>query len=192
MRRTATSVGLVLLLVSAGLAQGWQAVPSPTDETITGICAAHPDTMFVVTSKGNFARTTDGCRSWQSFVVSDEVHLEGVSFADSRIGVACGRNGSLFRTSDGGESWQACSPTDTVPWFSNVEMLDSRVGVVIGLSRDSASPFGGLCYRTIDSGRTWKEQESLGLGYAELLYLPNGPLYLLSFGRLHRSDDKGK
>jgi photosystem II stability/assembly factor-like uncharacterized protein len=32
----------------------------------------------------------------------------------------------------------------------------------------------------------------LGLGYAEILYNQGGPVYLLSFGYLHSSDDLGK
>ena len=192
MRTAILSGALFVVLTSSGAAQGWKTLPSPTDETITGICAVPPDTVLIVTAKGTFARTYDGGKSWQAFTVAAGSQLEAVSFADSRIGLTCGRAGAVFSTSDGGRTWQDHSPDDTLPWFSDVEMLDARIGLVIGLSRDSASPFGGLAYRTADGGASWEKQTPLGVGYAELFYRSGGPVYLLSFGRLHRSDDKGK
>ncbi len=182
----------VMLVATSVAAQGWQVAISPTDETITGICAIHPDTIFIVTAGGNFARTGDACRTWQVFRVRDTAHLEDVSFANSQLGLICGRNGAIYRTTDGGGNWSDKSPADTMPWFTDVEMLDERIALVIGMTRDSASPFEGLQYRTTDGGRTWAKVASVGLGYAELLHLSGGPVCLLSFGRLHRSDDRGK
>jgi len=60
------------------------------------------------------------------------------------------------------------------------------------MTRDSTSPFGALSYRTTDAGQTWQKQEPLGLGYGEIFYHPGGPVYLLSFGRLHISRDRGQ
>ena len=189
-----TFSAMILILLAAGLpaaAQEWENVRSPFDQHITGICAVHADTLFLVTDKGQFARTVDGGWNWQVTTVADKVHLEDVSFIDSRLGVACGRNGALWLTTDGGANWQSKSLPDTLPWFMDVEMFDAATGLVIGMPRDSANPLDGLAFRTTDSGQTWHKIERIGMGYTEICYQPGAPVYLLSFGYIHRSDDLG-
>jgi photosystem II stability/assembly factor-like uncharacterized protein len=183
---------LCLLLSSGVSAQGWQALEFPLQERLTGICFVHPDTGFVVTDSGKCVRTYDAGRSWEVVQVADGVQLEDVSFANSRIGVVCGRTGSLYRSIDGGSTWEDKSLADTMFWFSDVEMFNDDTGLAVGLTRDSLSPYKSLAYRTTDGGATWKKQEPVGLGYSEILYRPGGPVYLLSFGRLHISHDLGK
>ncbi len=186
-------ITLALLILCASVAaQGWEVINYPTEENITGICSVHPDTFFVVTDRGSCARTYDAGKSWKVFPVAADLHLEDVSFANSKRGVVCGRNGALYRTDDGGSTWENSSLKDTIPWFTDIEMFNVRTGLVIGMTRDSASPFGGLALWTTDSSRTWKTQEPLGMGYSEILYHPGGLVYLLSFGRLFNSDDFGK
>jgi len=192
MRNFITIIWALLILCSSVVSQGWEVVNSPTEENITGICSVHPDTFFIVTNKGNLARTDDAGKSWQVFGVAADITLEDVSFSNSRRGVVCGRNGAIYLTNDGGVTWKNKSIVDTLPWFMDVEMFDAQTGLVIGMTRDSASPFGGLAFRTTDGGQTWKKQKQLGLGYSEILYHPQGPVYLLAFGRLHHSDDLGK
>ena len=182
----------LLILRSAAASQGWQVVNSPFEDNITGICSVHPDTFFIVTNKGNCGRTYDAGKSWQVVPVAADVHLEDVSFADSKLGVGCGRSGALYRTVDGGSTWESISLTDTIPWFMDVEMFNAQTGLVIGMTRDSVSPLQGLAFRTTDGGRSWKKQKMLGLGYSEILYRPGGPVYLLSFGQLNYSHDLGK
>jgi photosystem II stability/assembly factor-like uncharacterized protein len=192
MRDFITVILALSILCSSAASQDWKIVSSPTEDNITGICSVHPDTFFIVTSKGNCARTYDGGKSWQVAQVAAGIHLEDVSFADSKLGVVCGRSGVLYRTVDGGATWESKSLKDTIPWFIDVEMFDAQTGLVIGMTRDSASPLRGLALRTTDSGLTWNKQKPLGLGYAEILYNRGGPVYLLSFGQLHSSDDFGK
>ena len=90
-----TAILAVVFVAASAAAQGWQAVKSPTNETITGICAIHPDTLFIVTAGGNFARTDDACRTWQVFGVKDDIHLEDISFASARVGLVCARSGRV-------------------------------------------------------------------------------------------------
>lgn len=192
MRDFITVILALLIICSSAASQDWKIVNSPVEDNITGICWVHPDTFFIVTSKGNCARTYDGGKNWQVVRVAAGIHLEDVSFADSKLGVVCGRSGVLYRTVDGGATWESKSLKDTIPWFMDVEMFDAQTGLVIGMTRDSASPLRGLALRTTDSGLTWKKQKPLGLGYAEILYNRGGLVYLLSFGQLHSSDDFGK
>jgi len=184
--------GLCLVLLSSANAQGWKVVSSPLEENITGICFVHPDTCFVVTEKGKCVRSYDAGKTWKVLPVAPDVHLEDVSFINSKLGLVCGRGGALYRTVDGDSTWENKSLKDTIPWFLDVEMFNTKIGLVIGMTRDSAAPFGSLAYRTIDGGATWAKQKSLGMGYTEITYPAGGPVYLLSFGQLHISHNLGK
>ncbi len=192
MRIIIAVITLLTAVFSVSHSQEWKTVASPFTETITGICALSPDTLFIVTGKGNIARTTDGGKNWKAISVAPNVPLEDISFADAKVGVVCGRNGAIYRTTDGGGTWENCSWWDKTPWLMDVEMLTPEVGVIIGMTRNTVSPLKGICLRTTDGGKTWKQQTSLGLGYSELLYHPGEGLYLLSFGKLHFSRDLGK
>jgi photosystem II stability/assembly factor-like uncharacterized protein len=186
-------IGLLLLTVSSSVVgQGWVAVDFPLEENITGICFVHPDTGFAVTDKGYCARTYDAGKTWKVLSVASDTHLEDVSFVNGSLGVVCGRRGGLYRTLDGGATWENKSLKDTLPWFGDVEMFNAKTGLVIGMTRDSLSPFGSLIYRTVDGGATWKKQQPLGSGNSEILYRSGGPVYLLSFGQLHISHDLGR
>jgi photosystem II stability/assembly factor-like uncharacterized protein len=185
-------ISLILLLASPVVGQDWQVVNVPLDENITSVCFVHPDTGFVVTTKGKIGRTFDAGKTWKVSLVAANIQLEDLSFVNSRLGMVCGRNGVLYRTVDGGETWENKSLKDTIPWFLDVEMFNSKTGLVIGLSRDSLSPFGSLVYRTTDGGVTWKKQKPVGLGCSELQYRPGEPVYLLAFGKIYVSHDLGK
>ncbi|MFQ6008046.1 MAG: YCF48-related protein [Candidatus Zixiibacteriota bacterium] len=174
------------------LGQGWTAVDFPLEENITGICFVHPDTGFLVTDKGNCARTYDAGKTWEVLRVALNTHLEAVSFVNGSLGVICGRKGALYRTLDGGSTWEDKSLKDTLPWFGDIEMFNAKIGLAVGMTRDSLSPFGSLIYRTTDGGSTWKKEQPLGSGNSEILYRSGGPVYLLSFGQLHISYDLGQ
>ncbi len=192
MRYSIAIIPALLILCSSAASQDWKVINSPFEDHITGICSVHSDTFFIVTVKGDCGRTYDGGKSWWVTSVGESIHLEDVSFAHSKLGVVCGRSGALYRTVDGGATWESKSLKDTLPWFMDVEMFDTQTGLVIGMTRDTASPLRGLAYRTTDGGLTWEIQKPLGLGYAEILYNRGGPVHLLSFGLLHSSDDLGK
>ncbi len=187
---------LLVTLVSAGVhsqtEQTWHMVKTPVSESITGINFVNPDTGFIITSSGKFARTFDRCKSWDLFTVEPGVSLEDVDFLNSDTGMICGARGRIYVTYNGGYAWQYKGTKDTIPWFFDVAILDSKTAVAVGLSRDPINQFGPLGYRTTDGGDTWTKMEPMGMGYAEMQYNPGGLLYLLSFGELHYSADKGK
>lgn len=191
--RNLIAISVLFLVVSTTVgAQGWEAVTFPLEENITGVCFVHPDTGMVVTAKGKYARTDNAGKTWKVGQVTTDIPLEDVSFVNSKLGVVCGRNGALYLTSDGGSTWENKSLKDTLPWFSDVEMFDSRIGLVIGMTRDSASPLSSLVYRTTDGGKTWKKQKPLGIGCSEIQYDPGEQVYLLAFGLLYTSYDLGQ
>lgn len=72
--------------------------------------------------------------------------LNGVWFADERLGWAVGALGTILHTTDGGQSWAAQS-TDTAEVLGSVTFVDTQKGWVVGS--------GGALLRTDDGGRTW-------------------------------------
>lgn len=173
-------------------AQGWEAVNFPTEERITGIFFLHPDTGFVVTGEGNLVGTNDAGKSWHNYPVTAGRSLEDLFFLNSDSGFVCGKNGSLLVTNDGGKHWVDKSFPDTLAWFFDIEMFDSRRGMVIGISREEENPMSGIALETSDGGKSWTKMELMGMGYSEILYLPGGTAYFLSYGQIHYSSNKGK
>jgi len=184
-------LGLVFSLNGITSAQNWHALEIPTNENITGIFFTHPDTGFVITNKGKMLRSFDTGKSWDIFDTAPNVSLEDVYFINSDTGYICGENGTLIKTTDGGYTWKNLLPGDTTSWLFDIEMLDHQTGLAVGLTRDLLQPMGGIAYRTENSGKTWSKLKPIGLGYSELL-LQNDTLYLLSYGKLNYSIDKGK
>jgi photosystem II stability/assembly factor-like uncharacterized protein len=180
-----------LPLAAAG-ADDWVSVKIPVEEGLSGISFLNKDSGLVITNWGRYLLTTDGCRSWRTFVLKEGAAFEDVHYLNSRRAFICGRGGMLFRTVDGCATWQNQSLPDTLPWLTDVEMFDDQTGMVIGMTRRAESPFEGLALRTTDGGDTWHPLVSLGLGYAELCHRPSEPVYLLSFGKVSISFDKGK
>jgi len=186
---------LFALLLSAGVYsqtdQSWHQIGTPFSESITGISFVHPDTGFIITSSGDLARTFDRGKTWDVFHVEPGASLEDVQFRNSDTGMICGAKGKIYVTYNGGYAWQYKGVADSLPWFFDLAILDSKTAIAVGLSRQPEDPFGALGYRTTDAGNTWQKMKPLGLGYAEMQYTPGGLLYLLSFGKLNYSADKG-
>ena len=182
----------LLAVVPSSKAQDWQAIEFPLTEDITGVCFTSVDTGFVVTKGGQLVYTYDAGRNWYSQQVTKGIPLEDVCFRNSDFGLVCGRNGVLLRTLDGGSYWEDKSLEDTMKWLYDIEMIDDEHGLAIGASSDRDKAFAGLMLRTTDSGRTWKGQEVIGVGYSELFCTPDRPICLLSFGRISCSADKGE
>jgi len=191
MKKTCLTACTLLFLVISAQAQNWNAVNIPIEENINGICFVNPDTAYIITKQGKMIRTFDAFKSIDTFEPTPEIILEDVEFINSDIGFICGSKGTFMRTTDGGYTFTSFNLTDTIPWFFDIEMFDDQHGMVIGMTRETESPYGGLAYRTEDGGKSWKKVDPIGLGYAELAYA-NGTVYLVSFGRINFSKDFGK
>ena len=191
MKKTWLTVGLICFLPILVVGQTWESVEFPQDETVTGVCFVSEDTGFVVTHTGRVGRTVDGGKNWKLADVARGVILEDASFLNGSFGIVCGRNGALYRTNDGGRGWENKSLKDTIPWIYDVEMLDENHVIAIGSTRDPENPYTGLMLRSTDGGASWEPQESVGMGYNEIVYQANAAVYLMSFGRINISTDKG-
>jgi len=173
-------------------AQNWQIVDSPLKENINGITFVGPDTMFIITDKGNMARSFDAGKTWDTFRVTFGTSLEDIQFFTSDTGYVCGAKGSILYTTDGGYTWDKEPINDTVSWLFDIQMFSRKVGLVAGLTNTKNMPFGGVAYRTTNGGKNWKKLKTFGLGYSEIFYQPNHPVYLLSYGKINYSNDLGK
>lgn len=182
----------LVLMTGSIFAQGWKSVNFPTEEQINGIFFVNPDTGCVITAEGNLIRTENGGKSWNSYSVTPGKSLEDLFFLSSDSGFVCGMDGSLLVTGDGGQNWKDLSNSDTLPWFFDVEMFGDQRGMVIGISRSKENKLGGMALQTTDGGQSWQKMEPLGMGYSQILYLPGGMAYFLSYGQIHSSSDKGK
>ena len=191
-----TGLSLVAAIAASSHSQSespkWTKLDFPVGDHISGIHFIHSDTGFAVTSNGVLARTFDGGRTWQARNVAPGIPLDDLYFINSLTGFVCGRSGTLLRTIDGGYNWINESYADTAVWLLDIELIDSKIGLVLGATRVDSSKLGGLLLRTEDGGDTWKRQIVGGLGFSEIVNIPGGPVHFLGFGMLFTSVDSGK
>ncbi len=181
----------IILAACSVQAQGWNAVQFPSTENINGVSFVNEDTAFFVTNKGTLIRTFDGLKSFDGFNPTPEISLEDVLFLNSEVGYICGANGTFMKTTDGGYTFKQIPVNNMNSWFFDIEMFDESHGLIIGMVRDSATPYGGITYRTSDGGKNWTEIKPYGIGLSEIGY-QNGKVYVQSFGRMNSSTDFGK
>ena len=192
MHKLIATLILTLILSATVSAQDWQIVDAPLYANITGISFVHPDTGFIVSSGGKFARTYDGGNSWQSSTIQNGIQIEDLSFINSQTGVVCGRLGSVFMTSDGGTTFKQISPGDTTHMYIDVHMFDKKNIMITGLDTDNNPPFVGVALRTESGGSTWQPLDVNGLGFSEIFHSADGQTLFPAFGRIFRSNDEGK
>jgi hypothetical protein len=92
------------------------------------------------------ASTSDSGKSWSVSTFTDTLAFNGVTFADSLVGVMVGRYGRVYRTTNGGGLWAIQSiPTR------------SHLNAVAFHGRDSGWIAGdnGTVLRTTNGGNTW-------------------------------------
>lgn len=57
--------------------------------------------------------SSDKGNTWEAVSVSDLTYIQGVAFADAKVGYAMELNGKISKTTDGGATWKALSPIAT-------------------------------------------------------------------------------
>ena len=183
---------LTIILACSSAAQDWQNIDLNTHVDILGISFLNRDTGILVASNGFYLSTADGGKSWRSFSSGLDLPLEDVCHVNNDMIFICGANGKIFRTTSGLAGWQDISTGDSTAYLIDIEMMNEKVGLVIGIISEDKNPYGAYALRTTDGGDSWHKLKSLGLGYSELEYDGKGPLYLLGWGKLNYSDDMGR
>ena len=125
-------------------AQGWTAVDFPNQEKLTGVQFLHPDTGYVISGSGKIYRTFDGGKIWENFEIDSLIQLEDLHFISTDTGFVCGQSGVIFYTDDAGYNWKPLPNRDTTIWLFDIEMLDSKIGISIGMQKERETGISGV------------------------------------------------
>jgi len=151
----------LLLAAPAAAHAAWASIDLPRqDVTLRAAAVQGPARFSVAGSKGTFATTTDGGKTWRLAALPDgEAHdVRGHAWIDARTAVALSAGeaaagqAKLFRTTDGGATWSLVAETkEPGAFFDAIAFWDRRDGLVMG------DPVGGAWFllRTADGGRSW-------------------------------------
>ena len=131
-----------------------------------GIYAVDEQTVWLVNSKGAYARTIDGGETWQSDLIAgvDTLDFRDVFAVDGETALAMsagtGASSRIYKTTDGGKSWALqFQNTEPKAFFDAFDFWDEQNGILI------SDPIGNKPYLllTADGGTTWTAIDSTRL-----------------------------
>jgi photosystem II stability/assembly factor-like uncharacterized protein len=158
MKHFVFAVSLVGLCGSVAFAQ-WHRQTIGTQADFRGLCVVSPRCAWVSGTRGTFARTTDGGKTWSVGTVPG---AEKLDFRDVEafgemtaylLSAGPGDASRIYKTVDGGKSWalqfRSADPAD---FFDAVAFWDEKNGMALG------DPVNGRFQLivTADGGATWK------------------------------------
>lgn len=120
----------------------WGAIAMTTD----GGATWHDRSLGVLT----IARTTDEASDLQ--VITDDVILYDVEFADARHGAIAGEFGTILMTRDGGATWER-AVTRTEKTLFGIAFASAHEAWAVGID--------GIILHTTDGGATWDLQHGV-------------------------------
>ena len=139
-------VGSVFRTEDGGVS--WTRLVSGVDKTLFGVRCIDSNRCWAVGIDALILRSDDAGASWRVLNGSVAVRaLSQVGFGQAfenpsiysidvvgEFGVAAGEIGSMFVSRDGGNTWKrlAASKNWAAPWFRDLELIDSRSGIVVG------------------------------------------------------------
>ncbi len=192
MKKLTFLISCILIIAGSSLfAQGWEVVNSPIKADITGVNFINSDIGFIIGKSGKIARTDDGCKSWTTTQIKDSILIEDISMLDVNNGLVCGNKGVVFKTTDGGKTWVDITPGDTGHYYFDIEYLDAKTAMVVGLDLLQDNPRVGAGMITHNAGKSWKKIDVKGMGFSGINKI-NNDIYFIGFGVLNHSNDNGK
>jgi photosystem II stability/assembly factor-like uncharacterized protein len=106
-------IAALLCGFSSAVACGrWQPQAIRSDADFRGLCAVGPNVAWVSGTKGTFARTTDGGKTWAVGTVPDAANLDFrdvAAFSEDtayRLSAGPGEESRIYKTTDGGKTWK--------------------------------------------------------------------------------------
>jgi photosystem II stability/assembly factor-like uncharacterized protein len=162
MKSLLLAMSLVLLITSSAAAQ-WQVQNSGTQADLRGLCVVSPSCAWVSGTKGTYARTTDGGKTWSVGVVSgaDKLDFRDVeAFGETTaylLSAGPGDASRIYKTTDGGKSWvMQFKCADPAGFFDAIAFWDENNGLALG------DPIAGRFQLLItsDGGDHWQPLES--------------------------------
>lgn len=136
----------------------WQPQAIKTDADFRGLCAVGPGVAWVSGTKGTFARTTDGGKTWSVGTVPGAEKLDfrdvGAFGADTAylLSAGPGEDSRIYKTTDGGKTWKLqFRNAEPKAFFDAIAFWDETHGVAL------SDPVDGkfLLVATDDGGATW-------------------------------------
>lgn len=199
------------LLLPAQAHAAWKVLEFPmADATLRAVGVTGPKQFHVSGSKGTYAVTDDGGRTWRMATPpgGGALDFRGLAALDRKTtilasaGDGTAAQAKIFRTADAGRTWTLAFETRLPGSFLDaVAFRDARRGFVLG------DPIDGRWFllRTADGGRTWARAEGPPVQPGEAAFAAsNSALFLggradawivsggLAMGRVQRSTDDGK
>jgi photosystem II stability/assembly factor-like uncharacterized protein len=162
--------GLILHTTDGGATWAPQTSPVPGGKHFFEIEARDRNTAWAVGDWGAIAMTTDGGATWRDrslgiltverrddearglAVITDDVILYDVEFADALHGAIAGEFGTVFFTRDGGATWWR-SATGTDKTLFGIALAGSREAWAVGID--------GIILHTTDAGDSWTVQHGV-------------------------------
>jgi photosystem II stability/assembly factor-like uncharacterized protein len=154
------SLAAVLLGLCDSLAHAqWQEQTVRSDADFRGLCAVSARVAWVSGTKGTYARTTDGGKTWSVGTVPGAAKLDFrdvEAFGDTTaylLSAGPGEDSRIYKTADGGKTWalQFKNP-DRDGFFDAMAFWDEKNGLALG------DPVKGQFQLLVtdDGGANWK------------------------------------
>jgi photosystem II stability/assembly factor-like uncharacterized protein len=150
----------------------WQQQKINSDSDFRGLCVVNAQVAWVSGTKGTYARTMDGGRTWAVGTVPGAAKLDFrdvEAFGETTaylLSIGPGEDSRIYKTTDGGNTWilQFKNP-DREAFFDAIAFWDERNGVAL------SDPVKGQFHLIItdDAGTNWKRLSAKNLPPA----LPN-------------------
>jgi photosystem II stability/assembly factor-like uncharacterized protein len=151
----------VILLGLCGFSAGaeWQTQTIGTKSDFRGLCVVNSNVAWASGTKGTFARTTDGGKTWSVGAVpgADKLDFRDVeAFGETTaylLSAGPGEASRIYKTVNGGKSWALqFKSADPAAFFDAIAFWDERSGIALG------DPIQGKFQLlvTADGGSNWK------------------------------------
>jgi photosystem II stability/assembly factor-like uncharacterized protein len=158
MRHFLLAASLLGLSVSSAFAQ-WQPQTSGTQSDLRGLCVVNSSCVWVSGTRGAYARTTDGGKTWSVGAVPGAEKLdfrdveafgEAVAYL---LSAGPGDASRIYKTVDGGKTWtMQFKSADPAAFLDALAFWDEKNGIALG------DPVKGRFQLlvTADGGASWK------------------------------------
>ena len=163
--------------------------PEP-EEAISKIAAIDAQTVYAISTKGEFISSTDGGINWNTHSIIPPTYYGSffnLCFINSQKGFVFGPD--LWITTDAGNSWNKVD--DTIkPTITKLRFLTTQLGFGIG----GDNYYGGESfYRTTDGGYTWENINHQNSGGSNNGFFMQDSLrgWLTKHNKLLRTTDGG-
>lgn len=161
LNRAAAGSVVVAICAGPGIAHAqWTAASSGTSAEFRGLSVPSARVAWVSGTRGRFARSTNGGRTWRvdSIPGAEKLDLRSIAAIDARTAIVASAGEAsdslarIYRTSDGGATWRLVFTTlERGVFLDAIAFWDTRNGIAL------SDPVDGrfVILRTGDGGRHW-------------------------------------